>query len=75
MGGANMAEEPIQTAPAKPFYLSSTLWINVIGVIIIVIQSLIANNSIVDKDVVAILMAITNILNRFRNTSQPLTIK
>lgn len=70
-----MSGEQIQTAPAKPFWESTTLWINLAGVIVIIIQTVVTNNIVVDKDLVAILLAIMNIVNRFRNTSQPLTLR
>ena len=50
----------------KPFYLSSTLWINAIGIVAIVLEFVIANNIIPDAEVVALIVAILNILNRFR---------
>lgn len=51
----------------KPFYMSSTLWINVLGVVALVLNLVLATNKIVDPDIIAILVAILNIANRFRS--------
>lgn len=52
----------------KPFYLSSTLWINAIGVVAIVLEFVLVTNIIPDAEIVALIVAILNILNRFRPT-------
>ena len=60
---------------AKPFWQSSTLWINFIGIAIIVLDLAVESNLIPDPDVVTIVVAVLNILNRFRATAYPLRLK
>lgn len=50
----------------KKWYQSSTIWINLLGVLVVVLDLVIKTNLIPDPDVVAIVVAILNILNRFR---------
>ena len=50
----------------KPFWQSSTLWINIVGVLIVVLDLVLQSNLIPDPDVTAIVVSILNILNRFR---------
>lgn len=63
----------------KPFWESTTLWINALGIVAIVLELVVKTNLIPDADVVAIIVAVLNILNRFRVQSsgdvQKLTIK
>ena len=56
----------------KPFWKSTTLWINVLGVLAIALD--VVAKTVVDPDAIAILLALANIINRFRvsNTVQPL---
>jgi uncharacterized membrane protein len=58
----------------KPFYQSSTLWINALGIVIIVLEFVLTTNLIPDAEVVALVVAILNILNRFR-VVKPLDVK
>jgi len=51
---------------SKPFWQSSTLWINGLGVLVVVLELVVNTNLIPDADVVAILVAVLNIVNRFR---------
>ena len=51
---------------SKPFWMSSTLWINAAGLLAIVLDLVVKSNLIPDADVVAIIVAVLNILNRFR---------
>ena len=62
---------------SKPFWRSSTILINLAGIVVLLISFVIQSNLIPDADVVAILVAIANILNRFRAPAkiQSLTIK
>lgn len=50
----------------KPFWKSTTLWINFAGLLTIVLDIVVKSNIIPDADVIAIIVAILNILNRFR---------
>ena len=50
----------------KAFYKSSTLWINAIGIVAIVLELVVKTNLIPDADVVAIIVAVLNIINRLR---------
>lgn len=50
----------------KKWYESSTLWINIVGVVAVVLELALQTNIIPDADVVALLVALLNILNRFR---------
>lgn len=51
---------------AKPWYKSTTLWINIAGVAAIVLDYVVKSNLIPDADVVAILVSVLNIINRLR---------
>lgn len=51
---------------SKPFWQSTTLWINFIGLLAIILPIIIQIPEVSqDKDVVAIILAVANILNRF----------
>lgn len=58
----------------KPFYKSTTVWLNVLAVVVLVLDSVLRFNVIQDKDVVAIVVAVLNLLNRFR-TNEPLSLR
>ena len=62
-----------KTELAKPFYRSSTLWLNVVGIAVIAIQFVVDKN-LVDADLQALLLAVLNLANRFRTTG-PVTMK
>lgn len=64
----------------KPFWLSTTLWINVAGVLALVLDLFLRLNVtghyVVDPEVIAILTALLNIVNRFRPAEKKnLTLK
>ncbi|MCK9370743.1 hypothetical protein M0R04_12610 [Candidatus Dojkabacteria bacterium] len=52
----------------KKWYESSTLWINLLGVVAVVLGLVVDSNLIPDADVLAIITAVLNIINRFRVT-------
>ena len=58
----------------KMWYQSTTIWINVAGIAVIVLQLLLGMNLGIDPDVQAIILAIINILNRVRGSmpTQPI---
>lgn len=61
---------------SKPFYQSSTLWINGLGVLAVILSLVLDLKVINDSEVVAIIVAVLNILNRFRPIeAKKLTIK
>ena len=60
---------------AKFFWQSSTFWINFLGIVVIALEFVVQSNLIPDADVVAILIAVLNILNRFRVTKVVQPIK
>lgn len=54
--------------PNKPFYQSSTLWINAIGILLVILPFVVTLPVVSqDKDLVAILLGVINIANRFRS--------
>lgn len=56
----------------KKWYQSSTVWLNLIGFIVPVLDMVVKTNLIQDKEVFALILAVLNILNRFRvSPSQP----
>lgn len=50
----------------KKWYQSSTIWINLVGIFTIGLELAVKSNLIPDADVVAIIVSVLNILNRFR---------
>jgi len=58
----------------KMWYQSSTVWINLAGVGVILLQVLSGTDFGLDPDVQAIILAVVNILNRFR-TQKPIERK
>lgn len=58
---------------AKWFLSSWTLWLNTVAVLIPVLDILLKANFIQDKDVYALLLALFNILLRFK-TKQPVSL-
>jgi len=50
----------------KPFWQSSTLWINMAGIVAVFLTLVLDLKIINDVEVVALLVALLNILNRFR---------
>ena len=55
---------------SKPFWMSSTLWINFLGLVALVLNYFIKNVFIPDPDLIALLVAVANILNRFRDVKK-----
>jgi hypothetical protein len=58
---------------SKPFYKSSTVWLNIAGILVVALQIATSTHIIVDPDIQAILLSILNLLNRFR-TDQAITL-
>ncbi len=50
----------------KKWYQSSTMWINLAGVVAVALDMVIDAKLIPDADVIAIMVAVLNIVNRFR---------
>ena len=50
----------------KYWFQSSTIWINLVGILVVVVDLIVKTNLIPDPDVIAIIVSILNILNRFR---------
>ncbi len=50
----------------KKWYESSTIWLNIVGVIIIALQMVLQSNTL-NPDVAALILAVLNILNRIRS--------
>ena len=61
-------------AKAKLFLESKTFWINFVGIAVLLIQVVLQTNFVIDKDVQAILLAILNILIRFK-TTEPIRLR
>ena len=61
----------------KPFWQSSTVLINIAGVLVLIIGYAVDSNLIPDADLVVILTSIANILNRLRAPAkiESLTLK
>ena len=51
---------------SKGWWESSTVWINLAGIAVIVLDLIVKTNLIPDADVVTIILAIINILRRFQ---------
>jgi hypothetical protein len=50
----------------KKWYQSSTIWINVVGILVLILEFVLTTNLIPDPEVIAVAVAVLNILNRFR---------
>lgn len=59
---------------SKTWYKSSTVWLNIVAVLVVALKFALNSNLIPDPDVIAVITAVLNILNRFR-TTQPVTLK
>lgn len=59
----------------KKWYQSSTIWINLVGVIATVLEILVNSNLLPDPEYVALAVAILNIINRFRVPKKVLPIE
>ena len=64
MGGDEMMFD------SKSFLASSTIWLNAVGIIVIVLQIVTSTSLVVDPEIQALLLAILNLLNRFRTTKR-----
>ena len=53
--------------PVKPWYKSTTLLINGVGIALTVAEFAVASNLIPDPEYLALAIAVINIANRFRN--------
>ena len=58
----------------KPFYKSKTFWLNTVGILIIGLQFILSINAIVDPEFQALILAVLNILLRFK-TREPITLR
>lgn len=63
MGGQPLKNEK------KLWYKSTTVWLNTVPLVALVLDTVLQTNVIKDKDVLAILVALLNILNRARGLS------
>lgn len=61
-----------EIAIAKPFWKSSTLWLNVVGILVIGLQY-ITDKNLLDPDFQTLALAVLNLINRFR-TSTPVKL-
>ena len=57
---------------SKPWWESSTIWINLAGIVALVLEVVISSNLVPDPEIIGLIVAILNIINRFR---APKTIK
>ena len=51
---------------AKPIWMSKTFWLNILGVVIIVLQTVLGANLPISPEIQATILGILNILNRFQ---------
>ena len=58
----------------KAFWQSSTLWINFIGLTALGLDIALKGNFIADPDIVALLLALANIVNRLRSIQPPVKL-
>ena len=58
----------------KPFYKSKTFWLNIVGILVIVLQYTLSLNLLIDPALQALALAILNILLRFR-TDEPIRLR
>ena len=54
----------------KAFWKSSTLWINFGGVVAIILTIVLKSELVADKEIIAIITATLNILNRLRKVEK-----
>jgi hypothetical protein len=63
----------------KVWYKSTTILINLAGILSLVISFFLNSGMVTDKEIIAILIAVANILNRLRVTSdsppKPISLK
>lgn len=60
----------------KPFWQSTTLWINFMGIVALILNVVVTSKMIVDPEIIALVVAVANILNRFRPVEKTdLTLK
>ena len=58
------------TQKVKPFWKSTTLWINVVGFVSIVLTMVAESGIVNDTEIVALVVAVANFLNRFRKVEK-----
>ncbi len=54
------------TTIAKPIWQSKTFWLNVIGVVVIILQTVLGADLPISPEIQATILGILNILNRFQ---------
>lgn len=59
---------------AKPWWESTTILINITGIVILILTFIVNTHVTNDQDIVALILAIINILNRVRSTISPVTL-
>ena len=57
----------------KSWLASSTIWLNLVGVVVIALQLITSTNFVVDPEIQALLLAVLNLANRFR-TKKSITL-
>lgn len=50
----------------KDWYKSSTIWLNLAGIVAVILELVLESNLIPDEDITGIIFLLLNILNRFR---------
>lgn len=54
----------------KDWWKSTTVWINLAGMLALVLDFIVRSGAVVDADVIAIILAVVNIIRRFQVTGQ-----
>lgn len=72
MGGTAKTATQIQLEKelSKPWYQSTTIWLNVVPILVVLLDAILQTNMIHDKDLLAIVVATANILNRLRTAQR-----
>ena len=53
----------------KSWFASTTIWLNLVGIVVIRLQVILGSNLVIDPEIQALILAILNLLNRFRTRS------
>jgi len=53
----------------KSWFASTTIWLNLVGIVVILLQVILGSNLVIDPEIQALILAILNLLNRFRTRS------
>lgn len=69
-----MTEQPRQLVEVKPWYKSSTLIVNFIGIAVMLLTVFVDTGITNDQEIVGFILAVINILNRIRSTIAPVTL-